>query len=244
MDSVTLELYKDDLKDLGIDLSDEQINQFVQYYEILMKWNEVMNLTAITQMDEVLKKHFVDSLALVKVCPWILDGSKSCTLLDVGTGAGFPGIPLKIAFPQLHVTLLDSLQKRIHFLDEVIGKLSLSEVNTIHGRAEDYAKPSSLREKYDICVSRAVAGLSVLSEYCLPFVKVGGVFVSYKGDKIEEEMKAAKEAIYILGGKVEEEYRFKLPFTEIGRTFVLIRKERKTPKKYPRKAGLPSKEPI
>ena len=190
------EQFEKDCKALGVTLSDEQIRQFLKYFEMLVEWNEVMNLTAITEYDEVMKKHFVDSISLCKA----YDVTQNKTVIDVGTGAGFPGLALKIAFPNLQVTLLDSLNKRINFLNEVISALGLTGVETIHGRAEDYAKPGKCREKYDLCVSRAVANLSTLSEYCLPFVKVGGKFISYKSEKITEEMNTAQHAVKILGG--------------------------------------------
>lgn len=229
-----------DLKELGVTLSEKQIEQFLTYYEMLVEWNEMMNLTAITEYEEVMKKHFVDSLSLIKA----FDVSQNKTVIDVGTGAGFPGLALKIAYPNLKVTLLDSLNKRIQFLDAVIAKLELTDVETIHGRAEDFAKPDKLREKYDLCVSRAVANLSTLSEYCLPFVKVGGQFISYKSEKITEEMEVAGKAISILGGKVSGQVEFKLPDSDIYRNLFVIEKKKETPKKFPRKAGLPSKEPI
>lgn len=229
-----------DLNALGVLLSEEQINQFLKYYELLVEWNGFMNLTAITEYDEVMKKHFVDSLSLIKT----FDVSKKVKVIDVGTGAGFPGLALKIAYPNLQVTLLDSLNKRINFLNEVISQLGLTDVETVHGRAEDFAKPDKLRGKFDLCVSRAVANLSTLSEYCLPFVKVGGEFISYKSEKIVEEMSAAKNAIGILGGRFDRSEEFYLPDSEIYRNLVVIRKIKETPKKFPRKAGLPSKEPI
>lgn len=232
--------FEKDFQALGVSLTENQIQQFLRYYEMLVEWNEKMNLTAIIEYDDVMKKHFIDSMSLVKA----FDVNQRKTVIDVGTGAGFPGLVLKIAFPQLQVTLLDSLNKRISFLDAVIAELGLTGVETVHGRAEDYAKPGQLREKFDLCVSRAVANLSTLSEYCLPFVKVGGQFISYKSEKITEEMTEAKNAISLLGGKVEDQVEFKLPESDIYRNLFVIRKTKETPKKFPRKAGLPSKEPL
>lgn len=228
------------VKELSIVLNDKQIQQFEQYYNILVEWNKVMNLTAITKYEEVIEKHFLDSLTIVDA----INMEKIKTLIDVGTGAGFPGIPLKIAFPHLKVTLLDSLNKRIKFLNEVIDLLELDDIKTIHGRAEDYAKQAEYREQYDICVSRAVANLATLSEYCLPYVKVDGLFVPYKSGEIDEELKSSEKAVSILGGKVEEVVKFQLPGTDIGRSFVKIHKIKETKKKYPRKAGMPTKEPL
>lgn len=225
---------------IGISLTEEQLNQFIKYYELLVEWNSFMNLTAITEFDEVVTKHFVDSISLIKA----VDLNKPLSVIDIGTGAGFPGIPLKIAFPELKITLLDSLNKRIKFLDEVISQLGLKEIEAIHGRAEDAAKSADLRENFDLCVSRAVANLSTLSEYCLPFVKVGGIFVSYKSEKITEEMKMAEKAISVLGGEYLNQVEFTLPDSDIYRNLFMIEKKKVSPKKYPRKAGLPSKEPI
>lgn len=229
-----------DLNFFDVSLSETQLQQFMSYYEMLVEWNEKMNLTAITDFDEVMKKHFVDSVSLIKA----YDVTKEVSVIDVGTGAGFPGLALKIAFPNLKVTLLDSLNKRIQFLDAVIEELCLKDINTVHGRAEDFAKPGQLREKYDLCVSRAVANLSTLSEYCLPFVKVGGIFISYKSEKISEEMVQAKNAISLLGGVVKNQVEFQLPESDIYRNLFVIEKKKETPKKFPRKAGLPSKEPL
>lgn len=228
------------VKELSIVLNDKKIQQFEQYYNILVEWNKVMNLTAITEYEEVVEKHFLDSLTIVNA----IHVEKIETLIDVGTGAGFPGIPLKIAFPHLKVTLLDSLNKRIKFLNEVIDLLELNDIKAIHGRAEDYAKQAEYREQYDICVSRAVANLATLSEYCLPYVKVDGLFVPYKSGEIDEELKSSEKAVSILGGKVEEVVKFQLPGTDIGRSFVKIHKIKETKKKYPRKAGMPTKEPL
>lgn len=229
-----------DIEALGLSISEYQLDQFMRYYDLLTEWNSFMNLTAITEFDEVCKKHFVDSVSLCKA----FDLSKEQTLIDVGTGAGFPGIPLKIMFPTLKITLLDSLGKRIKFLNEVISVLGLKNVEAIHGRAEDYAKPALLREKFDFCVSRAVANLATLSEYCLPFVKRDGYFVSYKSDRIMEEKSAAEHAIFVLGGVIDREVDFNLPDSDIYRNLCIIRKQKNTPSKYPRKAGTPSKEPI
>lgn len=225
---------------LGILLEQQQIAQFQTYYELLVEKNKVMNLTAITEKEEVIDKHFIDSIALKKA----MDVTKPLKILDLGTGAGFPGIPLKIAYPNLNVTLLDSLNKRIKFLQEVIDALSLTSIHAIHGRAEDYAKQEAYREQFDLCVSRAVANLATLSEYCLPYVTCGGCFISYKSGAVEEELEQSKRAIQQLGGKVKEVVSFVLPETDIERTFVVIEKVKQTQKKYPRKAGLPSKEPI
>lgn len=230
--------FQKDLAELHIVLSDEQLLQFVNYYQFLIEKNKVMNLTAITEYEEAMKKHFIDSLSLVKVC----DLQKELSLLDVGTGAGFPGIPLKIAFPNLRVTLLDSLQKRVGFLQEAIDLLALDNIEAIHGRAEDLAKPDLLRECFDLCVSRAVANLSTLSEYCLPYVKVGGYFVSYKTDEAETEQ--AKQAITVLGGSLKEQLGFTLPSSDIRRNLIVIEKCRPTPGQYPRKAGTASKKPL
>lgn len=233
---------KKDLLSFGIKQESFQIDQFLKYYNILVEWNSFMNLTAITDFQSVLKKHFIDSLSLIKAVPDI--GQVPYYIIDVGTGAGFPGIPLKIAFPNLKVVLLDSLNKRIQFLNEVISVLNLREIEAIHGRAEDLARPGQMRESFDLCVSRAVANLSTLSEYCLPFVKKNGLFVSYKSEKITEEYENAKSAIKMLGGAYENQVEFFLPDSNIYRNLFLIRKENPTPLKYPRKAGVPSKDPI
>ena len=234
------QIFETKLNALGIVLTDTQKQQFDKFYKLLVEWNKVMNLTGITEYEEVNEKHFVDSLSLVKA----IDINKIDTVIDIGTGAGFPGIPLKIAFPHLKVVLLDSLNKRINFLNTVIDELGLTDIKTIHGRAEDYAKQSEYREQFDLCVSRAVANLSTLSEYCIPYVKVGGLFIPYKSGEIDEEVLQAKKAIHILGGKLEEVIKFQLPDTEIHRSFVKINKTQGTAKRYPRKAGLPTKEPL
>lgn len=226
--------------ELGIHLTDTQVNQFETYYELLVEWNKVMNLTGITEYDEVMQKHFVDSLSIVKAA----DLGQCKKVLDMGTGAGFPGIPIKIVYPHLEVVLLDSLNKRIKFLNEVIGKLGLSGITAIHGRAEDYAKQKEYREMFDLCVSRAVANLASLSEYCIPYTMLHGNFISYKSGSIEDELQNAKNAVFLLGGKMKDTVKFTLPGSDIERSLVVIEKVKKTPAKYPRKAGLPAKEPI
>lgn len=232
------EKFEKGLEELGISLSEEQIGQFLTYYEMLVEKNKVMNLTAITEFDDVIEKHFLDSLSLIKVC----DLNREQSVMDMGTGAGFPGIPLKIAFPKLQVTLADSLNKRILFLQEVIDELGLNGVEAIHARAEELGKNKSYREQYDLVVSRAVANLASLEEYCVPFVKIGGSFISYKSGEIEEEVANAKNATFLLGGKVKNVYKFDL--YEQKRSFVVIEKCKGTPKTYPRKAGTPTKTPL
>lgn len=234
------EKFTEELANLGIELNEHQKEQFDQYYELLVEWNKVMNLTGITEYEEVNLKHFTDSLSIARV----KDMHQVQSVIDIGTGAGFPGIPLKIVYPELEVVLLDSLNKRIKFLDEVIRTLGLEKIRTIHGRAEDFAKQGEYREQFDLCVSRAVANLSTLSEYCMPYIHTGGMFIPYKSGEIEEEVTGAKKAVHVLGGKIEDVVKFQLPGTEIGRSFVKIKKYQNTPKKYPRKAGLPAKEPI
>lgn len=226
--------------EMGIILNDVQKQQFIDFYEYLVEKNKVMNLTGITEFDEVLVKHFLDSLACVKA----VDMSKVKSVMDIGTGAGFPGVPLKIAFPQVKATLLDSLNKRVKFLEETFQLLKFNEIEAIHGRAEEFAKNKVYREQYDLCVSRAVSNLATLAEYCLPYVKCGGYFVSYKSGKVQEEAEQAEKAIKILGGKVKDIIYFQLPDSEIERSLVVIEKKIKTPGKYPRKAGTPLREPL
>ena len=235
-----MENLKKMIENLHIECTEKMLQQFAVYMEGILEWNENINLTAITDYEEVVAKHFVDSISLIQVT----DLNREMKVIDIGTGAGFPGIPLKILFPELKITLLDSLNKRIRFLNEVIGKLELTDVEAIHGRAEDFARQKEYREQFDLCVSRAVANLSTLSEYCLPYVKKGGYFISYKSGDIEEEVKASGKALGILGGELEDVMKFSLPGTDIGRAFVKIRKIKDTGKKYPRKAGLPAKEPL
>lgn len=231
------------LEQWGIGCSKRQQEQLTTYYEMLVEKNKVMNLTAITEFPEVLEKHFLDSVAVGRYVKFV----PGAAIIDLGTGAGFPGMPLKILFPELKMTLADSLKKRLVFLDEVIETLELQDIRTVHARAEDLARDGAHREQYDYCVSRAVANLSSLSEYCLPFVKVGGTFISYKSGEIEEEVTAAKRAIFLLGGKLEEVIPFQLDGidgTEVRRSFVMIAKEKRTPKGYPRKSGVPTKKPL
>lgn len=233
-----LEQFRMGLQKLHVELSQEQTEQFLRYYELLTEKNKVMNLTAITEFDEVIEKHFLDSLALNLV----YDLKKEVSILDLGTGAGFPGIPLKIAFPKLKLVLADSLNKRIRFLDEVIEELKLKDITAVHARAEELGRNREYRESFDLCVSRAVANLSSLSEYCLPFVKPGGSFISYKSGEVEQEAAGAKKAVAVLGGEIREIYKFEI--NEQKRSFVIIDKKKATPKAYPRKAGIPAREPL
>lgn len=277
MDTSKLTQFHKDLAEWGITLTSKQDEQFLKFYELLVEWNSFMNLTAITEFDEVMKKHFLDSMSFVHYvknyyCTInneitkvnknkdIVSDDKSTgaqkefdcsylsqlkfTMIDVGTGAGFPGIPLAILFPEAKFTLMDSLNKRIKFLNEVILQLGLTNVETVHSRAEDLARNVKYREQYDYTVSRAVANLSTLSEYCLPFVKPTGNFVSYKSERLSEELVAAEKAISILGGTVKDQIDFQLPESDIYRNLLIIEKIKPTSKKYPRKAGLPSKEPL
>lgn len=234
--------FQKDLDQFHIDLSEKQINQFIKYFDLLTEWNSFMNLTAITEFDQVLKKHFIDSLSLIQVVPDL--AQKPYSLIDVGTGAGFPGLPIKIAFPNIKVVLLDSLNKRVQFLKESIQTLELQNIIAVHGRAEDYAKQKDYRESYDLCVSRAVANMTILSEYCIPFVRKRGYFISYKSEKASEEYVQAKKAIEIFGGKLEKKVEFKLPYSDIDRTLFLVKKVNNTPDRFPRKAGIVSKDPI
>lgn len=232
--------YIEKITDGKYTLSDYQMEQFEKYYEMLIEKNKVMNLTAITDRDEVILKHFIDSVAVAGYC----DMGSIESLIDVGTGAGFPGIPLKIAFPWINVTLFDSLNKRIKFLQEVIDELGLAACIALHGRAEEGGRNKELREKFDLVVSRAVANMSVLCEYCIPFAKPGAYFIPYKTGTIDEELSTAKKAINILGGKCEKVEKLILPDSDISRSFVFIKKIKKTPNAYPRKPGTANKQPL
>lgn len=227
-----------ELKSIGVELTEKQLEQFRIYYEMLVEKNKVMNLTGITEWNEVLEKHFLDSVSLIRV----FNLRQNISVIDMGTGAGFPGIPLKIAFPKLKVTLADSLNKRVLFLQEVIDELELEDIEAVHGRAEDLARDKQYREQFDLSVSRAVANLSTLTEYCLPFVKMGGQFISYKSGEVDAEVLESKSAVFLLGGKVREVVKFEMG--DSGRSFIVIDKVKGTPKTYPRKAGTPSKKPL
>ena len=235
-----LTILEEGCHELGITLDEVQKKQFTDFYEYLVEKNKVMNLTGITEFQEVLVKHFLDSLACVKA----VDMSKVNRIMDIGTGAGFPGVPLKIAFPHLEACLLDSLKKRVNFLEETFQLLKLENITAIHGRAEEFAKNKAYRETYDLCVSRAVSNLATLSEYCLPYVKTGGFFISYKSGTVQEEVEQAQKAVKILGGRIQDVVYFQLPDSEIQRSLVVIEKVKATPGRYPRKAGTPLKEPL
>lgn len=225
-------------KEIDIVFTEEQLEQFYKYMNLLIEWNEKINLTAIIEPKEIILKHFIDSLTIIKY----MEPNK--TLIDIGTGAGFPGIPVKILRKDLKITLLDSLNKRIKFLNEVIEKLSLKNITTTHARIEEYAKNKEYREKFDIATSRAVANLTTLTEYMLPMVKVKGKAICMKGAEVDEEMLKSKNSIKILGGKIYKVEEFKLPKSEYKRNLIIIEKTNTTPNKYPRKPGIPSKEPL
>ena len=224
----------------NIAINDKQKSAFEIYAGMLIEWNKKMNLTAITAENEIAVKHFIDSISVLKY----INLKQNADLIDIGTGAGFPGIPVKIMFPHIKVTLVDSLNKRVNFLNEVIENLELSDIEAYHGRAEDYGRDKKFREKYDVCVSRAVANLASLSEYCMPFVKPDGYFISYKSGDCEEEIDNSKNAIKILSGKIEKVEKFSLPDSEISRSFIKIKKIKNLSNKYPRKSGIPSRNPL
>lgn len=225
-------------KEIEIELNEEQIDKFYKYMNLLLEWNQKMNLTAITDPEGIILKHFIDSLTIASKI------KKDATLVDMGTGAGFPGIPVKIYRNDIKITLVDSLNKRLNFLNEVIKELNLEKIETIHSRAEEFGKNKNYRESFDVATSRAVANLSTLSEYLLPLVKEKGICICMKGGEVEEELNNAKKAIRILGGKVKKIDKFELPKSSIKRSIVLLEKLEKTPAKYPRKPGTPAKEPI
>ena len=235
-----IEILKRGTEEMGIEISHKQAEQFIKYKDILLEWNRKMNLTTITEEREIIIKHFLDSLSCIQT-KYLKNTGK---MIDIGTGAGFPGIPLKIILPDIKLTLLDSLKKRIGFLEEVCAELDLGGIEFIHGRAEDFGQNKNYREKYKYVVSRAVAALNVLTEYCLPFAQVGGHFICQKGPKLIEEIKDAQKAIKILGGKVVEQIKIELPFSDRDHHILVVEKIKQTPIKYPRKAGKPSKNPI
>lgn len=231
-------LLKKEMKEIGIEITDKQIEQFFLYMNILLEWNEKINLTAIVEPKEIIQKHFIDSATIVKY----LNNAKN--LIDIGTGAGFPGIPIKILKPEIEVVLLDSLNKRILFLKELISKLELKNIKAIHSRAEEAGKNKEYREKFDIVVSRAVANMSTLSEYTIPFIKIKGIGIYMKGSEVDDELEQSKRAINVLGGKIKTIDKFKLPNSDIKRNNIIIHKIRTTSGKYPRKPGIAKKEPI
>ena len=232
------EILEKKAKKIGIVLNVKQIKNFFDYYLLLIEWNEKMNLTAITEVNDVILKHFIDSLTICKYIP------QNAKIIDVGTGAGFPGIPLKIIRDDLNVVLLDSLNKRINFLNEVIKELQLKNVYSIHARVEEFAKNKKYRESFDIVTSRAVANMSTLSEYMLPLSKVGGKMLAMKGPDFKDEITNSKKALDILGGEIEKIDEYQLPKTDIRRSVIVIRKIKSTPQKFPRKPGTPAKEPL
>ena len=233
------DLMKSSLNEVGRLFSTEEYDKFIRYMELLKEWNEKVNLTAITEDQEIITKHFIDSLKTFKFRP--LEEAES--IIDVGTGAGFPGLPIKIVNPQVKLTLLDSLNKRLNFLKEVVTELKLEDVKFIHSRAEDGGRNPELREMYDIAVSRAVGNMTLLSELCLPYVKVGGYFIALKGPAVEEEVNEAKHAISLLGGKLEEIMEVEIEGTDLNHKLVIIKKIKNTPNTYPR-SSLAIKKPL
>lgn len=225
-------------KKIDVDITQSEANQFYKYMNLLLEWNEKINLTAITEPDEIILKHFIDSITINK---YLYNAN---SIMDIGTGAGFPGIPLKILHSELEFTLLDSLNKRILFLEDVCKKINLQKIYCLHARAEELAKNKKYRQQYDVVTSRAVARLSTLLEYMLPFVKIGGKCICMKGANCQEELEEAQKAVEILGGKIEKVEKFVLPESDMERNIIVINKEKETPKQYPRKAGIPSKQPI
>ncbi len=237
-------ILKKGLEELNISLTDEQLSLFEIYYDMLIEKNKVMNLTAITDYEDVVIKHFLDSLSIVKSSDALCLINKGCSVIDIGTGAGFPGIPLKIAFPSVRLTLMDALNKRIGFLNEVISALHLTDVETVHARGEEVARKDIYREKYDLCVTRAVAKINSLSELCLPFVKVGGLYVSYKSGNISEELDEGRNAVFKVGGRSTEVVKFSVPLSDYERSLVVIHKKVNTPPQYPRGGGKVFNKPL
>lgn len=237
---MNIELFQTSLKEKGVELSEKQLSQFETYYNLLVEWNEKMNLTAITEKEEVYLKHFYDSVT----AGFYFDFNQNITVCDVGAGAGFPAIPLKIAFPEIKLTVVDSLNKRIGFLQHVVDELGLKEVSLYHDRAETFAHRPEFRQTFDLVTARAVARLSVLSELCLPLVKIGGHFLGMKGANLPEEVRDGEKAVKLLGGKVKDIHSFVLPIEESERNIIVIDKVKETPKKFPRKPGTPNKSPI
>lgn len=224
----------------GLNLNQQQYNNFIKYKDMIKEWNQKINLTAITEDEDIIKKHFIDSIKIFK----FQELKEAKKVIDIGTGGGFPGIPIKIVKDDLKITLLDSLKKRITFLDEVVNELDLKDVETIHGRAEDFARDKKYREQYDVAVSRAVANMTVLSEFCIPFVKKGGYFVALKGPSIKEELNEAQKAIKLLGGKLQDIREVEIEGSDLRHNLVIIEKVKETPKGYPRKAGIVTKKPL
>lgn len=237
MDPIIFEV---ELGKKGISLSAQQLERLERYYELLVEWNEKINLTAITQKNEVYEKHFYDSISPA----FFFDFTKTNSLIDIGAGAGFPSLPLKIVFPHLRVTIVDSLNKRIQFLQHLVEEIDLHDVTCLHGRAEEYGVMPQHRDQYDVVTARAVARLNILTEYCLPFAKVGGDFIVLKGSDASKELDEAKKAIKVLGGKTDRMEGFQLPSEQADRSIIIINKQTPTPKQYPRKAGTPSKKPV
>jgi 16S rRNA (guanine527-N7)-methyltransferase len=237
---LNIEQFTANLQEKGVDLSEKQLDQFETYFTTLVEWNEKMNLTAITEKTDVYLKHFYDSIT----ASFFFDFSKPFHLCDVGAGAGFPSIPLKIVFPHIEVTIVDSLNKRISFLNHLANVLNLENIHFVHDRAETFGVNPAYRESFDVVTARAVARMSVLSEFCLPLVKVGGHFLAMKALHAKEELDTAQKAISTLGGKLEKVHTFTLPMEDSERSILIIKKEKQTPKKYPRKPGTPGKSPI
>jgi 16S rRNA (guanine527-N7)-methyltransferase len=237
---MNIELFQTSLKEKGVELSEKQLSQFETYYNLLVEWNEKMNLTAITEKEEVYLKHFYDSVT----AGFYFDFNQNITVCDVGAGAGFPAIPLKIAFPEIKLTVVDSLNKRIGFLQHVVDELGLEDVSLYHDRAETFAHRPEFRQTFDLVTARAVARLSVLSELCLPLVKIGGHFLGMKGANLPEEVRDGEKAVKLLGGRVKDIHSFVLPMEESERNIIVIDKVKDTPKKFPRKPGTPNKSPI